>query len=150
MMSNTLEPGVNIIDDSLVSFALDGVARRLGLTASLDTWVYHDREKHCCVTDCGIRFFTKGGLCVGMHRLIDNKLMVAKLDIGIPIMLPPKTGMYAHQMTPVDSPYEFEIAAKELIMKYEVALVEWGKATERVKHDWDTCPDQNIPTMKEE
>ena len=91
-----------------------------------------------------------GGLCVGMHRLTNNTLMVAKLDIGIPNMLPPKTGMYAHQMKPVDCPYDFETAVKELIMKYEVALVEWGKATERVKHGWDTCPDQNIPTMKGE
>lgn len=149
MASTVFDTDMNI-DNALESAGLKGVVQRLELTASLDTWVYHDREKHCWVADGGIRFFTKDGVCVGMHRLTNNTLMVAKLDIGIPNMFHPKTGMYAHQMDPVKSPYDFETAAKDLIMRYEVALVEWGKATERVKHGWDTCPDQNIPTMKGE
>lgn len=149
MASTVFDTDMNI-DNALESAGLKGVVQRLKLTASLDTWVYHDREKHCWVADGGIRFFTKGGVCVGMHRLTNNTLMVAKLDIGIPNMFHPKTGMYAHQMDPVKSPYDFETAVKDLIMRYEVALVEWGKATERVKHGWDTCPDQIIPTMKEE
>lgn len=158
MASIQLDPKADI-DAALDSAGMLGVIKRLDLVASLDTWAVHDRENHRCVVDCGIRLYAKCGhnwlsscgLCVGMVHLLDNgKLLVSKLDIGVPDLFHPKTGIFAHQMEPVDSPYLFEMRVKELIKNYETAVIEWGRATERVKHDWDTCPDQNIPTMKEE
>lgn len=70
-----------------------------------------------------------------MHHLTDGKLLVSKLDIGIPGLMPPKTGIFAHQMIPVDCPTDFETKAKDLIERYEITVTEWKKATSRVKKE---------------
>ena len=93
-----------------------GMAQRLNLNYSLDTWVYHDRKEHKVFVDAGIRLFSPVCGCVGMVHMTNlgpgSGLLLSRIDIGLPGILPPKTGIFAHQMEPVDTPDHFEGIAK--------------------------------------
>ena len=106
-----------------------GVVQRLNLNYSLDTWVYHDRKAHKIYADTGIRLFSPVCGCVGMVHLTDlgpgSGLLLSRIDPGIPVILPPKTGIFAHQMEPVDSPFHFENEVKDLIEHFPMILDKW-------------------------
>lgn len=106
-----------------------GVTQRLNLNYSLDTWVYYDRKEHKVYVDSGIRLFSPVCGCVGMVHLTGigpgNGLLLSRIDPGIPVILPPKTGIFAHQMEPVDSPFHFENEVKELIEHFPRILDKW-------------------------
>jgi hypothetical protein len=114
-----------------------GVIQRLNLNYSLDTWVYYDRKEHKVYVDSGIRLFSPVCGCVGMVHFTDigpgSGLLLSKLDPGIPYIFPPKTGIFAHQMEPVDSPFHFENEVKELIEHFPMILDKW--VTSKVHYD---------------
>lgn len=140
-----------------------GVVQRLNLNYSLDTWVYYDRKEHKVYADAGIRIFSPVCGCVGMVHFTDigqgSGLLLSKLDPGIPYIFPPKTGIFAHQMEPVDSPFHFENEAKELIEHFPMILDKWvtSKAhyererkkeeSERKKAGAKRPPEADIPSM---
>lgn len=109
-----------------------GVVQRLNLNYSLDTWVYHDRKAHKIYADTGIRFFSPVCGCVGMVHLTDigpgSGLLLSRIDPGIPVILPPKTYTFAHQMEPVDTPDHFENEVKELIEHFPMILDKWASS----------------------
>lgn len=140
-----------------------GVVQRLNLNYSLDTWVYHDRKAHKIYADTGIRLFSPVCGCVGMVHLTDlgpgSGLLLSRIDPGIPVILPPKTGIFAHQMEPVDSPFHFENEVKELIEHFPMILDKWTSSKahyerERKKEESECKkaeskrpPEADIPTM---
>ena len=140
-----------------------GVIQRLNLNYSLDTWVYYDRKEHKVYADAGIRIFSPVCGCVGMVHFTDigqgNGLLLSRIDPGIPYIFPPKTGIFAHQMEPVDSPFHFENEVKELIEHFPMILDKWvtSKAhydrerkkeeSERKKAGAKRPPEADIPTM---
>lgn len=140
-----------------------GVVQRLNLNYSLDTWVYYDRKAHKVYADAGIRLFSPVCGCVGMVHFTDigqgSGLLLSKLDPGIPYIFPPKPGIFAHQMEPVDSPFHFENEVKELIEHFPMILDKWvtSKAhydrerkkeeSERKKAGAKRPPEADIPTM---
>ena len=106
-----------------------GAVQRLNLNYSLDTWVYHDRKAHQVFVDAGIRLFSPVCGCVGMVHMTNldpgSGLLLSRIDIGLPGILPPKTGIFAHQMEPVDTPDHFENEVKELIEHFPMILDKW-------------------------
>lgn len=140
-----------------------GVVQRLNLNYSLDTWVYYDRKEHKVYADAGIRLFSPVCGCVGMVHFTDigqgSGLLLSKLDPGIPYIFPPKTGIFAHQMEPVDSPFHFENAVKDLIEHFPMILDKWTSSkahyererkkeeSERKKAGAKRPPEADIPTM---
>lgn len=140
-----------------------GVVQRLNLNYSLDTWVYHDRKAHKIYADTGIRLFSPVCGCVGMVHLTDigpgSGLLLSKLDPGIPYIFPPKTGIFAHQMEPVDSPFHFENEVKELIEHFPMILDKWTSSkahyererkkeeSERRKAEAKRPTEADIPSM---
>jgi len=106
-----------------------GMAQRLNLNYSLDTWVYHDRKAHNVFVDAGIRLFSPVCGCVGMVHMTNlgpgSGLLLSRIDIGLPGILPPKTAIFAHQMEPVDTPDHFENEVKELIEHFPMILDKW-------------------------
>ena len=140
-----------------------GVVQRLNLNYSLDTWVYHDRKAHKIYADTGIRLFSPVCGCVGMVHLTDlgpgSGLLLSRIDPGIPVILPPKTGIFAHQMEPVDSPFHFENEVKELIEHFPMILDKWTSSkahyererkkeeSERKKSEAKRPQEADIPSM---
>lgn len=106
-----------------------GMVQRLNLNYSLDTWVYHDRKAHNVFVDAGIRLFSPVCGCVGMVHMTNlgpgSGLLLSRIDIGLPGILPPKTAIFAHQMEPVDTPDHFENEVKELIEHFPMILDKW-------------------------
>ena len=141
---------------------LDAV-KRLELNYSLDSWVYYDRKAHKVYADAGIRLFSPVCGCVGMVHFTDigpgNGLLVSRIDIGIPVIMPPKTGIFAHQMEPVDTPSHFENEVKELIRHFPMILDKWTSSkihyenerkkeeAKRNKAESKRPPEEDIPTM---
>jgi hypothetical protein len=141
---------------------LDAV-KRLELNYSLDTWVYYDRKEHKVFADAGIRLFSPVCGCVGMVHFTDigpgNGLFVSRIDIGIPVVMPPKTGIFAHQMEPVDTPSHFENEVKELIEHFPMILDKWTSSkihyenerkkeeAKRNKSESKRPQEADIPTM---
>ena len=79
-------------------------------------------------------------------------LLLSRIDPGIPVILPPKTGVFAHQMEPVDSPFHFENEVKELIEHFPMILDKWTSSKahyerERKKAESKRPPEADIPTM---
>lgn len=115
-----------------------GVVQRLNLNCSLDTWTYHDRKEHKVYVDAGIRLFSPVCGCVGMVHLTNlgpgSGVLVSRIDYGIPCLMPPKTGIFAHQMEPVDSPFYFENKVKELIEHFPMVLDAWTASTAHYEH----------------
>ena len=140
-----------------------GVVQRLNLNYSLDTWIYHDRKAHKIYADTGIRLFSPVCGCVGMVHLTDlgpgSGLLLSRIDPGIPVILPPKTGIFAHQMEPVDSPFHFENEVKDLIEHFPMILDKWTSSkahyererkkeeSERKKAEAKRPQDADIPSM---
>ncbi len=140
-----------------------GVVQRLNLNYSLDTWVYHDRKAHKIYADTGIRLFSPVCGCVGMVHLTNlgpgSGLLLSRIDPGIPVILPPKTGIFAHQMEPVDSPFHFENEVKELIEHFPMILDKWTSSkahyererkkeeSERKKSEVKRPQEADIPSM---
>lgn len=140
-----------------------GVVQRLNLNYSLDTWVYYDRKAHKVYADAGIRLFSPVCGCVGMVHFTDigpgSGLLLSKLDPGIPYIFPPKTGIFAHQMEPVDSPFHFENEVKELIEHFPMILDKWTSSkahydrerkkeeSERRKAEAKRPQEADIPSM---
>ena len=140
-----------------------GVVQRLNLNYSLDTWVYYDRKAHKVYADAGIRLFSPVCGCVGMVHFTDigpgSGLLLSKLDPGIPYIFPPKTGIFAHQMDPVDSPFHFENEVKDLIEHFPMILDKWTSSkahyererkkeeSERKKADAKRPQEADIPSM---
>lgn len=140
-----------------------GVVQRLNLNYSLDTWVYYDRKEHKVYADAGIRLFSPVCGCVGMVHFTDigqgSGLLLSKLDPGIPYIFPPKTGIFAHQMEPVDSPFHFENEVKELIEHFPMILDKWTSSkahyererkkeeSERKKSEVKRPQEADIPSM---
>ena len=106
-----------------------GAVQRLNLNYSLDTWVYHDRKAHKVFVDAGIRLFSPVCGCVGMVHMTNlgpgSGLLLSRIDPGLPGIMPPKTGIFAHQMEPVDTPAHFENEVKELIEHFPMILDKW-------------------------
>lgn len=106
-----------------------GAVQRLNLNYSLDTWVYHDRKAHKVFVDAGIRLFSPVCGCVGMVHMTNlgpgSGLLLSRIDPGLLGILPPKTGIFAHQMEPVDTPAHFENEVKELIENFPMILDKW-------------------------
>ena len=140
-----------------------GVVQRLNLNYSLDTWVYYDRKAHKVYADAGIRLFSPVCGCVGMVHLTDlgpgSGLLLSRIDPGIPVILPPKTGIFAHQMEPVDSPFHFENEVKDLIEHFPMILDKWTSSkahyererkkeeSERRKTEAKRPTEADIPSM---
>lgn len=135
-----------------------GVVQRLNLNYSLDTWVYHDRKAHKIYADTGIRLFSPVCGCVGMVHLTNlgpgSGLLLSRIDPGIPVILPPKTGIFAHQMEPVDSPFHFENEVKDLIEHFPMILDKWTSSKahyerERKKEESERKrqPADELPSM---
>lgn len=133
-----------------------GVTQRLNLNYSLDTWVYHDKKEHKVYVDSGIRLFSPVCGCVGMVHLTNigpgSGLLLSRIDPGIPVILPPKTGIFAHQMEPVDSPFHFENEVKELIEHFPMILDKWTTSKahyerERKKVESKRPQAEELPTM---
>jgi hypothetical protein len=140
-----------------------GMVQRLNLNYSLDNWVYHDRKEHKVYVDTGIRLFSPVCGCVGMVHLNnlgpESELLISRIDIGIPVILPPKTGIFAHQMEPVDTPAHFENEVKELIEHFPMILDKWTSSkahyererkkeeSERKKAEDKRPQEADIPSM---
>lgn len=135
-----------------------GAVQRLNLNYSLDTWVYHDRKAHKVFVDAGIRLFSPVCGCVGMVHMTNlgpgSGLLLSKIDVGLPGILPPKTGIFAHQMEPVDTPAHFENEVKELIEHFPMILDKWTSSKahyerERKKEESERKrqPADELPSM---
>lgn len=140
-----------------------GMVQRLNLNYSLDTWVYHDRKAHNVFVDAGIRLFSPVCGCVGMVHMTNlgpgSGLLLSRIDIGLPGILPPKTGIFAHQMEPVDTPDHFENEVKELIEHFPMILDKWTSSkahcererkkeeSERKKAEAKCPPADELPSM---
>lgn len=140
-----------------------GMVQRLNLNYSLDTWVYHDRKERKVFVDTGIRLFSPVCGCVGMVHLNNlgpgSELLLSRIDPGIPVILPPKTGIFAHQMEPVDTPDHFENEVKELIEHFPMILDKWTSSkahyererkkeeSERNKAEAKRPQEADIPSM---
>lgn len=140
-----------------------GLVQRLNLSYSLDTWVYHDRKEHKVFVDAGIRLFSPVCGCVGMVHMTNlgpgSGLLLSRIDIGIPGIMPPKTGIFAHQMEPVDTPAHFENEVKELIEHFPMILDKWTSSkahyererkkeeSERKKAEAKRPPVDELPSM---
>lgn len=140
-----------------------GMVQRLNLNYSLDTWVYHDRKAHNVFVDAGIRLFSPVCGCVGMVHMTNlgpgSGLLLSRIDIGLPGILPPKTAIFAHQMEPVDTPAHFENEVKELIEHFPMILDKWTSSkahyererkkeeSERKKAEAKRPQEADIPSM---
>lgn len=140
-----------------------GMVQRLNLNYSLDSWVYYDRKAHNVFVDAGIRLFSPVCGCVGMVHMTNigpgSGLLLSRIDIGLPGILPPKTGIFAHQMEPVDTPDHFENEVKELIEHFPMILDKWTSSkahyererkkeeNERKKAEAKCPPADELPSM---
>lgn len=139
------------LDGILEQNGILGMVQRLNLNYSLDTWVYHDRTEHRVFVDAGIRLFSPVCGCVGMVHMTNlgpgSGLLISRIDTGIPVLLPPKTGIFAHQMEPVDTPLHFENEVKELIEYFPMILDKWTSSKAHYESERKKAEAKRPPTI---